>query len=514
MDHATHDIAQGLNLSECLRLDPTALSCAHFEQHSVAQALSLDANQIGMTGFSGGAERLAIVAGRGLTKMPEGLVQTVKEEGGLGLSITAVESLAVGAGLKILTAKAAPIAGLATLALGTSFLAQTAPKFWDACARGLHANTWTEMDNASSKFGQATGALAVDTLIGCIGFKVGSSGAGLTRWGNHEGLVPKLASAAAEAPASPANIARSLHDVDTSAVESTVEAAKVTDSVPIAKRVVSPEHTISMRNLLELDPARFEKTLDAYYPKLENAFPDASEIESRQTYRDYLKDKDFPWDMLVLHDKGGNVLGGIHSQVVDVGGTELQKAVWAEHIWLAPEARTFSNFQTLLKTAKENFQATGSDIVFMEFNDRAKMSWEEQVADASAGLTPEARERIWGRVGLYVLGDESRHLAPYAQPAMGDGGAVNYLSVGVGPLKSSSLDGQSMPIADYLKLLRAAHSTIPDLNLDTDPTVVAYTSALGKLTDSGQDRLSYARLRDTQVSRTIMERFIGGGSNP
>jgi hypothetical protein len=150
----------------------------------------------------------------------------------------------------------------------------------------------------------------------------------------------------------------------------------------------------------------------------------------------------------------------------------------------------------------------------MEFNDRAKMTWDEQVADASAGLTPEARERIWGRVGLYVLGDESNHLAPYAQPAMGDGAPVNYLSIGVGPLKSKTLDGQSIPIADYLKLLRAAHSTIPDVNLDTDPTVLKYTADLAKLTDGGQDRLSYARLKDTQVARLILERFISKGEKP
>jgi hypothetical protein len=275
--------------------------------------------------------------------------------------------------------------------------------------------------------------------------------------------------------------------------------AAATDKTATVKKVVSPEHTVSMRELAERDPQAFEQKLDQYYPKLQNAFPDASEIESKDTYRDYLNDKNFPWDMLVLHDKEGNVLGGIQSQTVDVGGSEINKAVWAEHIWLAPEARTYTNFNTLLKTAVNRWSATGSDVVFMEFNDRAKMTLAQMNDDAAAGLTPEAREKIWGRVGLYVLGDQSGRIAPYAQPAMGDGDPVTYLSVGMAPLKGKT---------DYLKLLRAAHSTIPDVNLDTDPTVLNYTAGLQAVKDSGQDRLSFARLKDTEVLRLINERLV------
>ena len=40
--------------------------------------------------------------------------------------------------------------------------------------------------------------------------------------------------------------------------------------------------------------------------------------------------------MLALHDKKGNVLGGIQSQIVDVGGDTLKKVFYGEHVWLAP----------------------------------------------------------------------------------------------------------------------------------------------------------------------------------
>lgn len=271
---------------------------------------------------------------------------------------------------------------------------------------------------------------------------------------------------------------------------------------------IDPEKTISMRELAAQDEAAFQRTLDAYMPKLQQAFPDASEIETRETYNEYLKDPEFPWDMHVLRDKAGNVLGGIQSQVVDVGGDQLKKAVWAEHIWLAPEARSFQNFQSLLKTAQSRWQETGSDMVFMEFNDRAKMSLAQQIDDAAAGLTPEAREKIWGRVGLHVLGDQSGRVAPYAQPAMGDGDPVTYLSMGFARLDGKSLAGQTLPANDYLKLMKAAHSTIPDVNPATDPTVLEYTAAVNKLIAKGEHNLTFAKLKDTEVSRLVSERFI------
>lgn len=493
MDAIPLAVAKEPHAQDVLALDAHGARAGSVRLAAASQALSDQVNEIGMTGFGGGAHRLEIVAREGLMATPQGMLETVKKEGVVGLASTAVESAAVGFGLRLMLSKAAPVAEIATLALGTSFVAKTVPQFWDACARGLNAHTWGEMHQASSAFGQATGSLAVDSIVGFAGYKLGAGAAGHTTWANRESLARAIAPTAAEAAAKPADAA--------------AEIGQATDEVKLVKSVVSPEHTVSMRDLAERDPEQFKRTLDQYYPKLQNAFPDASEIESKETYNDYLHDKDFPWDMLVLHDKAGNVLGGIQSQEVAVGGTEIQKAIWAEHIWLAPEARTYTNFQTLLKTAGQRWSATGSDVVFMEFNDRAKMTWQQQVDDASAGLSPEARERIWGRVGLYVLGDEAGRIAPYAQPAMGDGAPVEYLSIGMAPLKGK-LDGKSIPIDDYLKLLKAAHSTIPDVDLDTDPTVLQYTAGLNAIKATGQDRLSFAKLKDTEVLRLINERFI------
>ncbi|MBP9094871.1 hypothetical protein KBI23_27880 [bacterium] len=487
---------------------------------STAAKSSTESDAIEMNGTFGKAERIAIVAGKGLLETPQGMVDIVEEQGVIGLCTTAVESTAVGYGLQTMLTKAAPVAKIATLTLGASFLAKTIPEFHSAFDQGLKAKNWNELDKASATFGEATGSLAVDTIIGFAGYKAGAGYANHRQLKHEAASLNEASAKATEATETAATIeplkpiAEVSNAAEATEVTQATEVAKVTDAEAIVKKVVSPEDTISMRELAERNDPKFEQILNEYYPKLEKAFPDASEIESAQTYRDYLHDPDFAWDMNVLRDKSGNVLGGIQSQVVEVGGSVINKAVWAEHIWLDPEARTFSNFQTLLKIGEERASKTGSDIVFMEFNDRAKMTWQQQLDDAEAGLSPEARERIWGRVGLYVLGDKSNHLAPYSQPAMGDGAPVNYLSIGVAPLKSKTLDGQTMPTEDYLKLIQAAHATIPDVNLATDPTVVNYTGALNQLIANGETTLAYARLKDTHVARLIQERFIGGISQP
>ncbi len=449
--------------------------------------------EIGMTGTKGTIERALFVTGKGLLETPQGIVKTVEKVGPIGLATTALQSTAVGFGLKKLMAASPKVGEVAALALGASFLASTAPVFFEAYNKGLHAKTWKEMDSATSKFGQATGTLVLDSAIGFAGYHFGT------------GIAGRVATARAGAAMKPAE---STMNTAGEVPKGNDRIARATDASPVVKREVSPEHTISMKELAEQDPKRFEKILEDYYPKLERAFPDASEIESMATYRDYLKDKNFNWDMLVLHDREGHVLGGIQSQVVDVGGEAVKKAVWGEHIWLDPEARTYINFTKLLQVARDKWSKTGSDIVFMEFNDRAKMNFQQQLDDAAAGLSPEARERIWGRVGLYVLGNENNRLAPYAQPAMGDGAPVDYLSLGFAPLKGKSLDGQTMSIGDYTRLVKAAHATIPDVNLKSDPTVLKYTGELDKLTARGETHLSYSRLRDTDIARITPKRFI------
>jgi hypothetical protein len=175
---------------ESKQLQFAAQSSTHDINSSLhaAAALSQQANEIGMTGFTGGAERLATVAGRGLLHTPEGMVETVKKEGVLGLATTAAESAVVGFGLKAIMTKAAPVAEIGALALGTSFVAQTVPQFWDACAKGLSAKTTKDMDTAVDQFSQATGNLAVNSVIGVAGFKAGAGSVGLTRFAGGDAL--------------------------------------------------------------------------------------------------------------------------------------------------------------------------------------------------------------------------------------------------------------------------------------------------------------------------------------
>ena len=135
---------------------------------------SAESDAIEMNGTFGKAERIAIVAGKGLLETPKGMVDIVEKQGVMGLCTTAVESTAVGYGLQTMLTKAAPVAKIATLALGASFLAKTIPEFHSAFDQGLKAKTWNELDQASTTFGQATGSLAVDSIIGFAGYKAGS----------------------------------------------------------------------------------------------------------------------------------------------------------------------------------------------------------------------------------------------------------------------------------------------------------------------------------------------------
>src|SRR5205823_8923245 len=125
------------------------------------------------------------------------------------------------------------------------------------------------------------------------------------------------------------------------------------------------------------------------------------------TYRNYLNNPLFPWQMLVLRAEDGSIIGGIQYQVVSVNGVWLRKAVWAEHIWLEdPAGRSFSNFRELMRIAQQRFIDTGAQLVFFEFNDRAKMTFAQLRDDAKGGIATEAREVIWGRVC-----DRAMHIA-------------------------------------------------------------------------------------------------------
>ncbi|MBS1991608.1 MAG: hypothetical protein JSS83_13885 [Cyanobacteria bacterium SZAS LIN-3] len=165
------DNSQDSLLSEVLHL---GLAQQRPEAASDQQHWSVRSNEIGMTGTGGAIERAALVTGQGLLKSGGGMVETVRQEGVAGLAITAVESAAVGLGLKLVLNNAAPVAKIATLALGTLFVAQTAPKYYQAYSGALEARSWEDMDHASSTFGRATGELMVNTLVGAGGYKLGS----------------------------------------------------------------------------------------------------------------------------------------------------------------------------------------------------------------------------------------------------------------------------------------------------------------------------------------------------
>jgi|GEM_PF-3429016 len=174
--HTFTDTAAQKQLSEALSLGHAQSSRSSID--NAGKALSTQANEIGMSGLSGTAERLALVTGQGLLKTGQGALETVKHEGLGGLAITAGESAALGLGLRLVLAKAAPVARIATAVMGTIFAAGTLPKYYDAYSSGLKARTWKELDQASSTFGLATGELAVNTIVGISGFKVGSGLAG------------------------------------------------------------------------------------------------------------------------------------------------------------------------------------------------------------------------------------------------------------------------------------------------------------------------------------------------
>lgn len=144
----------------------------------------------------------------------------------------------------------------------------------------------------------------------------------------------------------------------------------------------------------------------------------------------------------------------------------------------------------------------------MEFNDRAKMTLQEMIQDAKGGLPTEAREVIWGRFankGLNVLHFKDGKIAPYAQPAMDGQAPVNYLTLALIALDGSNLAGRKLPTADYLKLLQKAHGTLVDVN--TDPTVQAYTRELQTRIDKGDTRMTFTRLADTTVGRIVTRQF-------
>jgi len=273
-------------------------------------------------------------------------------------------------------------------------------------------------------------------------------------------------------------------------------------------KFIDASNILNMRTLAQSGDREFVPTLRAYCQALKLAFPDPAEIESWKVYKDYLLDADFPWTMLALRDKDGTLLGGIQFQVVTVGGVWLKKAIWAEHIWLvkSKDARNYTNLHTLLTIASEQFKATGAQIVFFEFNDRAKMSDEELATDSRSGVSTQKRETMWARFNSYVLTDHRGFLAPYTQPGMGGEDPVEYLSLGFFPVNCKPLQGNRLLVGDYEKLLIAAHITIPGITTK-DVSVQKNVAALRTYTAAGRNYFRYVPLAKTTLVRIAADRL-------
>lgn len=370
-----------------------------------------------------------------------------------------------------------------------------APAFlWDLGVNGQQA--WNAMGEAwDSNRNWNNNVAAMEKSVGKFAFD--SIAMGAVGIGGHSLARSSMAKTAAAEMAGIKPI-EALKPVETAGIEGGAEKFVV--------RKVVPENTISMRELAQRNDPMYQKLLDDYYPQLERAFPDKSEIELKATYDAYLKDPNGTWDMLILRDADNNIVGGIQSQVINVDGKVVKNATWAEHIWLSPEARSYPNFRTLLRTAQDSFQKSGSDFVFMEFNDRAKMTWKEMMVDAEGGLPTEDREKIWARVGLNILTDRGGRPAPYSQPGMDGQDPVTYLTLGMADTGGKPLSGRTIPTEDYKTLLQKAHATIVDINVD--PTVRAYTSRLDEMIASGDSELTFNRIADTVVERLVNQRFI------
>jgi hypothetical protein len=141
--------------------------------------LSAESNQIGMTGLWGGAERLMYTTVGGFASTPKGLYHellNVEQEPGQ-LIHAAVGSAAIGSLLKVALPEAGPVGKVASALMAGWFVGESLSGFGQAYKTGLHAKTWSEMQNSEQQFGDNFAQLGVTAGVGYLGYKVG---AGLT----------------------------------------------------------------------------------------------------------------------------------------------------------------------------------------------------------------------------------------------------------------------------------------------------------------------------------------------
>lgn len=138
--------------------------------------LNQESNQIGMTGFAGGAARIALTTADGICHTPEGIKNALayEVEHPLHALETVASSAAFAAALKVALPEAGPVGKIAGLAMGAWFVSSAAPGFYDAYKTGLNATTWSEMDRSGRLWGDAAGTLGVNATLGYAGFKIGA----------------------------------------------------------------------------------------------------------------------------------------------------------------------------------------------------------------------------------------------------------------------------------------------------------------------------------------------------
>ncbi len=249
----------------------------------------------------------------------------------------------------------------------------------------------------------------------------------------------------------------------------------------MTKKRLAPSQSVSLRQLATVDVQAMENLLDTYYPLVLEAFPIEGEIEMQETFQDNLLEQDGNWDIIVLKDENQNIIGGIHYQVLSVNGITVNKVAWVEHVWIRLPDRSYKNFRELIRVARDAIKALDATLVFLEFNNPAKMTVVEIKKDAESGITTIGRIRLLIHIDVYVAVNSEGEIAAYGQPSMDGQPPVECLSIGF--ICDQSLAGKTIPASDYLRILHAAHLTIDGVDLDTDPQVVAYTNAV----EAGQD---------------------------
>jgi hypothetical protein len=141
--------------------------------------LAAESNQIGMTGFWGGADRLVHTTIGGIAASPKGLYHELLsiEKDPDQIIQAAVGSAVIGSALKVILPEGGPVGKIASVLMAGWFIGESASGFGKAYSTGLHAKTWAEMHQSEQQFGDNLAQLGVTAGVGYLGYK---AGAGLT----------------------------------------------------------------------------------------------------------------------------------------------------------------------------------------------------------------------------------------------------------------------------------------------------------------------------------------------